>query len=280
MVWTEEDKLHVEKLYNDWMKSELPQLYSSSGKYELVVEFYNEVNRASTKSIDDEYHGSVFLFGAPLKLIACQHYLNALKGNTHSAIAWFGCLDYLSGIDFQKYKKPLFNKHIHSSTENPFSYKEFMLSKRQFYYMSISELIFFGCTRKDACRRVASSYWLDKKRLVTNFTGVYTPTEVSKWMPNAASLHDQYFKIMKQFNGNEIDIDSMYPFLFAHKCILDFDGAMRLDDIYTAKFGNDNYGKSKQFEEDFFNFKMPIENKHEVLGKLYLKGRPETYKEK
>ena len=280
MEWTEDDSAYVEKLYNDWMKSELPQLYSSTGKYEIVIKFYNEVNRASAKPIGDEYHGSVFLLGVPLKLIACHHYLSALKGNTHSAIAWFGCLDYFSGIDFQKYKKPLFNTHIHFPSENPFSYKEFMLGKRQFYYMSISELIFFGCTRKDACRRVASSYWLDKKRLVTDLTGNYSFNEVSKWMPNASTLHDQYVQTMKGFSGNIIDLDSAHPFLFAHKCILDFDGAMRLHDIYTSKFGNEEYGKSKQFEDDFFNFKMPIENKQEVLGKLYLKGRPETYKEK
>lgn len=279
MEWTEEEILNIEKLKDEWLKSELPQLYSSTGKYQIVVDFYKDIHKASVQCIGDEYHGTVFLLGTSLKTIACQHYLMALKGNIHSALAWFGCHDYIHGLDFKKYKEPIFQLHTISPTHNIPSYKAYMLSKRQFYYMSISELMLLGCERKDACRRVASSYWLEKKNLRRDYPTI-SPSDIGRWMPNAATLHDQYIKAMKGFSDNNIDLDSDYPFLYAHKVMLNFDGRERLWSVIMSKNGGIECANYDKFESEFLNFKMPIENKPEVLGKLYLKGRPGTYREK
>ena len=276
MNWSE-----IKKANDEWLESSLPQLYSPSGKNEIVIEFYNELSKASVKCIGDEYHGTVFLLGISLKTIACQHYLMALKGNIHSALAWFGCLDYISGLKIDKYKRPIYELYTMTPNETTNSYKDYMLSKRQFYYMSISELILLGCSRKDACRRVASSYWLEKKNLRKNFPHV-SSSQIGQWMPNAATLHDQYIKFMKDFDNhsNNINVDLDYPFLYAHKVMLDFDGKIRLWDAVISKYNLDYPTNYDQFEHNFLNFKMPIENKPEVLGKLYLKGRSDTYKEK
>ena len=280
MAWSNTmDRSKIEKLNKDWLKSELPQLYSASEKYEIVIDFYNDLSKASVECIGDEYHGTIFLLGTSLKTIACQHYLMALKGNIHSALAWFGCLDYISGLNLDKYKKPIFKLFTISPNETVTSYKDYMLSKRQFYYMSISELTLLGCSRKDACRRVASSYWLEKKNLRRNFQN-FSSSQIGQWMPNAATLHDQYIKAMKNYSDNNINIDSDYPFLYAHKAMLNFNGVLRLWGVIMSRYGLDNSSNYEQFEHNFLNFKMPIENKPEVLGKLYLKGRPETYKEK
>lgn len=279
MEWTEDDSAYVEKLTNEWLKSELPRLYSSTGKYEIVLDFYKDIHRASVQCIGDEYHGTVFLLGASLRNIACQHYLMALKGNIHSALAWFGCHDYIHGLDFNKYKEPIFQLHTISPNHNTPSYRAYMLSKRQFYHMSISELTLLGCERKDACRRVASSYWLEKKNLKRDYPTI-SPSDIGRWMPNAATLHDQYIKAMKGFIDNNIDLDSDYPFLYAHKAMLNFDGRERLWSVIMSKNGSSECANYDEFESEFLNFKMPIENKPEVLGKLYLKGRPRTYREK
>lgn len=284
MEWTEEERLNTERLHDELLKNELPQLYSTTGKYQIAVDFYKDIHKASVQSIGDEYHGTLFLLGISLKTIACQHYLMALKGNIHSALAWFGCLDYISGLKLDKYKRPIYEVYTMIPNETTNSYKDYMLSKRQFYYMSVSELILLGCSRKDACRRVASSYWLEKKNLRKNFPHVAS-SQIGQWMPNAATLHDQYIKFMKDFDNttNSINVDSDYPFLYAHKIMLNFDGKLRLWDVVVSKYNLDSdngYADYEQFEKNFLNFKMPIENKPEVLGKLYLKGRPDSYKEK
>lgn len=279
MEWTEEEILNIERLNDEWLKSELPQLYSSTGKYQIVVDFYKDIQKTSVQCISDEYHGTVFLLGASLKTIACQHYLMALRGNIHSALAWFGCHDYIHGLDFKKYKKPIFELHTMSPSHTAHPYRAYMLSKRHFYYMSISELTLLGCGRKDACRRVASSYWLEKKNLKRDYPTI-SQSEITRWMPNAATLHDQYIKIMKNFSDNSIDVDSDYPFLYAHKAMLNFDGRERLWSIIMSKNKGSECANYDEFESEFLNFKMPIENKPEVLGKLYLKGRPTTYREK
>ena len=166
--------------FDTWSSDDI-FLSSTSGKFDTAVDFYYDIHNAKSVDIGDEYHSVIFLFGVPLKIIACQHFLSALKGNIHSAMAWYACLDYLSGIKLTKYKEAIYNIHLLSPRENPNSFHEFMLLKKQFYFMAITDLINLGASRKDACRRVASSYWLERK--------------------NTLLLKSRIFLVLKLING-------------------------------------------------------------------------------